>query len=74
MCTSRELFHRTFFANQSIFKLGVAKDLIVVLACILLLLLDQRLAAFHQLFSGTSVGPSKSPIDKIIGLQGHLTF
>ena len=74
MCTSRELFHRTFFANQSIFKLGVAEDLIVVLACILSVLLDQRLAAFHQLFIGTSVGPSKNPIDKMIGLQGHLRF
>ena len=34
---------------------------------------DQRLTAFHQLFSWTSAGPSKCPIDKMIGSQGHLT-
>ena len=30
--------------------------------------IDQRLTVFHQLFSWTSVGPSKCPIDKMIGL------
>ena len=33
---------------------------------------DQRLTVFHQLFSWTSVGPSRWPINKMIGLQGHL--
>ena len=42
-------------------------------ASILWLLLDKTLAAFHQLFSWTSVGPLKCPIDKMIGLQGHQT-
>ena len=32
-----------------------------------------RLTVFHQLFRYTSVGPSKSPIDKMIGLEGYLT-
>ena len=36
--------------------------------------IDQRLTVFHQLFSWTSVGPSKCPIDKMIGSQGHLTI
>ena len=34
---------------------------------------DQRLARFHHLFSWTSVGLSKCPIDKMIASQGHLT-
>ena len=34
--------------------------------------IDQRLTVFHQLFSWTSVGPSKCPIDKMIGSQDHL--
>ena len=34
--------------------------------------IDQRLTAFHQLFSWTSVGLSKCLIDKMIGSQGHL--
>ena len=36
-------------------------------------MIDQRLTLFHQLFSWTSVGPPKFPIDKIVSLQGHLT-
>ena len=35
--------------------------------------IDQRLTGFHQLFSWTSAGLSKGPIDKMIGSQGHLT-
>ena len=35
------------------------------------MLLDQSLEAFHKLFSWTSVGPSKFPIDKMIGSQDH---
>ena len=31
-----------------------------------------RLTVFHQLFSQTSVGPSKCPINKMIGSQDHL--
>ena len=34
--------------------------------------IDQKLTVFHQLFSETSVGPSKCPIDKMIDLQGHV--
>ena len=30
--------------------------------------------AFHQLFRWPSVGPSKYPIDKMIGSQGHLAI
>ena len=30
-----------------------------------------RLTVFRKLFNWTSVGPSKCPIDKLIGLQGH---
>ena len=32
-----------------------------------------KLTALHKLFSWTSVTPSKCPINKMIGLQGHLT-
>ena len=56
-------------------KLGFVKKFIffyVDLASIFLLLLDQRLSVFHQLFSWTSVGPSKCSIDKMIGSQGYL--
>ena len=35
---------------------------------------DQRLTAFHQLFTWASAGPSKCPIDKMISLQGYLTI
>ena len=35
--------------------------------------IDHRLTVFQQLFSWTCVGLSKCPIDKMIGLQGHLT-
>ena len=34
--------------------------------------INQRLTVFLQLFSLTSVAPSKCFIDKMIGLQGHL--
>ena len=33
--------------------------------------IGHRLAAFHQLFSWTSAGPSKCLIDKLIGWQGY---
>ena len=36
-------------------------------------LIDQRITVFHQLFSWSSVGPSKSGTDEMIGLQHHLT-
>ena len=35
--------------------------------------IDQRLTVFQQLFRWTSVGLSKCPIDKMIGLQGNMT-
>ena len=35
-------------------------------------MIDQRLRAFHQLFSWTLVGLSECPIDKIISSEGHL--
>ena len=34
--------------------------------------INHRLTVFHQLFSWTSVGSSKCPIHKMIGLQGNL--
>ena len=34
--------------------------------------IDQKVTVLHQLFSWTSVAPSKCPINKMIGLQGHL--
>ena len=36
-------------------------------------IIDQKLTVFHQLFSQTSVGPSKCRIDKMIVSQGYLT-
>ena len=45
----------------------------VKLAWFFKLFQNQRLETFYQLFSWNSVGPSKYPIDKMIGLQGHLT-
>ena len=35
--------------------------------------IDQRLTVIHQMFSWTSAGPSKFPIHKMSGSQGHLT-
>ena len=35
--------------------------------------LESVAKAFYQLFSWSSVGPSKCPIDKMISLQGYLT-
>ena len=37
------------------------------------MLVDHKLLSFCQSFILTSVGPSKCPIDKVIGSQGHLT-
>ena len=37
-------------------------------------MVDQRLNVFPQLFSWTSVGLLKSPIDKMIALQDHLNL
>ena len=45
----------------------------IKLACFFKLFENQRLEAFSQLFSWTSVGYSKCPINKMIGLQGHLS-
>ena len=45
-----------------------------MLACFVKLLTDQGLTASHQLLSWISVEPSKCPMDKMIGLQGHLTL
>ena len=42
-------------------------------AWILKLPVDCRLAAFHQLFTQTSVVLSKCPIDEMITPQGHMT-
>ena len=35
--------------------------------------IEQRLTVIHLLFSWTSAGPSKCPIDKMFGSHGHLT-
>ena len=56
--------------------MGIVKKFIfprVKLACIVKLLIDPRLTVFQQLFSQTSVGSLKCPIDKMIRSQGHLT-
>ena len=42
------------------------------LACFFTLFYNQRLESINQLFSWTSVGPSKCQIDNMIGLQGHV--
>ena len=55
-------------------KLFIVKNFIVLyvnLASIFWLLLDQRLTIFYQLLSWISFGPSKYPIYKMIGSQGH---
>ena len=44
----------------------------VKLACFFKLFLNQRLEAFYQLFSWTSVGPLKYLIEKMICSRGHL--
>ena len=74
MCTIWELLHRIVFASYWNLKLGIVKVFNVLLSKISLhyqTVIDQKLTVFHQLFSWTSVGPSKCPIDKMIGSQGH---
>ena len=59
------------------FQTKHCKNLIMLskkLACFFNLFCDQRLSSIHQLFSWTSVGPSKCKIDKMISSQGALTF
>ena len=58
------------------FKLGIVKNSIAFQRKISLhsqTVIDHRLAVIHQLFSSTSVGLSKCPIDKMIASQGYLT-
>ena len=43
------------------------------IACVFILFVDQRLAAFHQTFSWTSAGSLKFLIDEMISWQSHLT-
>ena len=43
------------------------------LACFFTLFLNQILESIYQLFSWTSVAPSKFLINKMIGSQGHIT-
>ena len=45
----------------------------IKLSCFFKLFENQRLEAFFQLFSWTSVGYSKYPINKMIGLKGHMS-
>ena len=45
----------------------------IKLTCFFKLFQDQRIQAFYQLINWISVGPSKCPINKMIGSQGHLT-
>ena len=76
MCSSWELSHRIFFCQSINFKIKYCKKFHCHLTKISLhyqTVLDQRLTAFHQVFSWTSARPSKCPIHKMIGLQGHLT-
>ena len=59
------------------FQTKHCKKLIMLLkklACFFNLFCDQRISSIHQLFSWTSVGPSKCKIDKMISSQGPLTF
>ena len=46
----------------------------IKLDCFFKLFWNQSLETFWQLFGWTSVGPSKCPIDKIMGSQGHRNF
>ena len=46
--------------------------ILIKLACFFKWFSNQRLEAFCQLISWTSVGPSKCLINKMIGLQDHL--
>ena len=46
--------------------------ILIKLACFFKRFSNQRLETFCQVFSWTSVGPSKCPINKMIGLQDHL--
>ena len=67
---TESLFHMNNF-----WKLGIVKKFIffhVSFASVLWLLLDERLPAFHQLFSWTLVGSSKCLINKLTGSQGYL--
>ena len=75
-CTRLELFRRKFFENEYIFKLGIQKNFHCPLSKISLhyqTVIDQRLGILHQMFSWTSVGSLKCPIDKTSASQGHLT-
>ena len=72
---AKNSFTEMVFEMKEFLKLGIVKKFIffyVNLASILWLLLDQRLAAFHQLFIWTSDGSSKFLINKIIVPQRYL--
>ena len=62
-------FEMNEFPNQPLKKLVIIS---IKLACFFKLFYNQRLQAFYQLISWTSVGLSKCPIDKMISSQGHL--
>ena len=64
-----------FFSKSIIFEIRHCRKIHCPLCKFSLhsLFLGQRLAAFHQLFSRISVGPSKCPIHKMIGSLGHPT-
>lgn len=74
--TGKGLLQRQFFWNESISKLEIERKFIVFyikLLCICKLLVDHKFAAFHQVFSWISVGPSKCPIEKLIKLTRTFT-
>ena len=58
-----------FYTNHTQKKLVM---ILMKIACFFKLFRNQRLESFCQLFSWTSVRPSKCRIDKMIGSQGRL--
>ena len=75
MCTIWELLHKNFFSKSLKFKIRYCENFQCPLNKISLhyhTVIDQKLTVFHQLFSWTTVRPSKCPNDKMISLQDHL--
>ena len=75
VCTSWELYRRICFENK--FSNYAFKRFHCPLSKISLryqTVIDQSLTVFHQLFSWTSVRPSKCLIDEMIGSQGSLAI
>ena len=73
---SRSSFKANFFEMDE-FPKQPLKNLIMILiklACFFKRFSNQRQEAICQLFGWTSAGPSKCPIDKMIGWQSHMSI